>query len=384
MKTKGMSILVVDDTPNNLRLFSDILQKEGYPVRATTSGKLALDAAKNNPPDLIILDIMMPEMDGFEVCARLKEGAETKEIPIIFISALEDIASKVKAFEAGGVDYITKPVEPKEVIARVRTHLRIKQLEETLLQKNKELEEEIQRGREQEALLIQQSRLAALGELLSNIAHHWRQPLTVLSINVQNIEEMATQSVPDINAVHESASLSMRVLKELSAMIDRFRGFFIATGGRCRFDIGEVVDRALAVIGPEFQRYGIEIVWQKAESCFVEGYPHEYGQVVVDILNNAKEAFTSSKAGGKKVVLSLEALEDGRSKLTIRDNGGGIKEEVMIKIFEPYFTTKFPSAGTGLGLYVSKMIIEKNMGGTLSAANIEENGESWASFEIIV
>jgi DNA-binding response OmpR family regulator len=117
------NILVVDDTPLNLLLLADILNKDGYQVSPVSSGKLALTAVKNNPPDLILLDIMMPDMDGYEVCQALKEDKLTKDIPIIFISALDEISDKIKAFDAGGIDYIVKPLKPKEVLARVKTHL---------------------------------------------------------------------------------------------------------------------------------------------------------------------------------------------------------------------------------------------------------------------
>lgn len=117
------NILVVDDTPLNLSLLVDILSNGGYEVSPVNSGKLALIAVKDNPPDLILLDIMMPEMDGYEVCQTLKEDKLTKDIPIIFISALDEIPDKIRAFDAGGIDYIVKPLKPKEVLARVKIHL---------------------------------------------------------------------------------------------------------------------------------------------------------------------------------------------------------------------------------------------------------------------
>jgi DNA-binding response OmpR family regulator len=119
------NILVVDDTPLNLLLLVDILSKDGYQVNSVNSGELALAAVKNNPPDLILLDIMMPDMDGYEVCEKLKENHLTQGIPIIFISALGENSDKIRAFDAGGIDYIVKPLKPKEVLARVRNHLKM-------------------------------------------------------------------------------------------------------------------------------------------------------------------------------------------------------------------------------------------------------------------
>ncbi|MBI3924017.1 MAG: response regulator [Armatimonadetes bacterium] len=135
------SILVVDDTPANLRLLSGMLKDEGYRVRPVPSGKLALKAADSDPPDLILLDINMPEMDGFETCRRLKADRRLREIPVIFISALTETMDKVKAFGCGGVDYVTKPFQFEEVLARVETHLTLRKLRQQLERHNRHLEE---------------------------------------------------------------------------------------------------------------------------------------------------------------------------------------------------------------------------------------------------
>lgn len=141
--TKVPDVLIVDDQPANLKVLSEILKSMGYKIRPALSGKTALSAAEHDPPDLILLDIMMPEMDGFEVCRQLKEHATLRHIPVIFISALDDIHDKIKGFQAGGVDYITKPFQTEEVLARVSTHLRLEQythhLEELVDEKVREI-----------------------------------------------------------------------------------------------------------------------------------------------------------------------------------------------------------------------------------------------------
>jgi PleD family two-component response regulator len=134
------SILIVDDTPVNLHLLSRMLVREGYHVRAALDGIQALESIYANPPDLILLDIMMPEMDGYETCIHLKQDEQTSDIPIIFISALDETINKVKAFSIGGVDYIAKPFQHEEVLARVQTHLALRTLRLNLEEKNRELE----------------------------------------------------------------------------------------------------------------------------------------------------------------------------------------------------------------------------------------------------
>ncbi|MCK4900183.1 MAG: response regulator, partial [Anaerolineales bacterium] len=136
-------ILIVDDTPDNLRLLSQILTEQGYRVRAVTSGSRALASVEASLPDLILLDIRMSEMDGYEVCERLKTDARAKDIPIIFISALNEIQDKVKAFTVGGVDYVTKPFQFEEVLARVETHLALRKLQKQLQIANEKMEQEL-------------------------------------------------------------------------------------------------------------------------------------------------------------------------------------------------------------------------------------------------
>jgi putative two-component system response regulator len=138
------TILIVDDTPENLRVLLELLKRQGYKVRAVPSGRLALQAAASDPPDLILLDIMMPEMDGYEVCRRLKADAKLCEIPVVFLSALDETLDKVRAFEAGGVDYVTKPFQFEEVRARVETHLRLRRLQLQLEQHNRQLRDRVE------------------------------------------------------------------------------------------------------------------------------------------------------------------------------------------------------------------------------------------------
>lgn len=159
-------IMIIDDTPANLDLLYGILKKEGYDLVQFPRGTMALKPARTNPPDLILLDVMMPEMDGYEVCRKLKEAEETKDIPIIFLSALGDAQDKIRAFQAGGVDYVTKPFQPDEVVARVGTHLQIANLQRELNRYNHELkllvEEKVQEVSDSQLATLQA--ITSLGE----------------------------------------------------------------------------------------------------------------------------------------------------------------------------------------------------------------------------
>ncbi|HAX76588.1 MAG TPA: histidine kinase, partial [Cyanobacteria bacterium UBA11372] len=161
------NILVVDDITANLNLLSELLSSAGYKVRPAPSGKLAIQSAQSTPPDLILLDILMPEMDGYEVCASIKASSKTKDVPVIFVSALHEVFDKVKAFSVGGVDYITKPFQADEVIARVETQLRISRLAKQLAEQNVRLQAEIEERQRIDAEM--QSARAFVDSIVENI-----------------------------------------------------------------------------------------------------------------------------------------------------------------------------------------------------------------------
>jgi two-component system, NtrC family, sensor kinase len=185
--TNRANILVVDDTPQNLRLLAGILSDKGYQVRPVPNGKLALSAAQKMPPDIVLLDIMMPEMDGYEVCQHLKDSEVTKDIPVIFISAINDVMDKVKAFAVGGVDFITKPFQVEEVLARIETHLKICSLQQSLQEKNQDLATAIYQLQATQEHLIQSEKMAALGQLIAGIAHEINTPLGIIGSSIDNI-----------------------------------------------------------------------------------------------------------------------------------------------------------------------------------------------------
>ncbi|MBE9223868.1 response regulator [Phormidium sp. LEGE 05292] len=194
-KNYKANILVVDDTPANLRLLVGMLTENGYKVRPVMDGELALTGAKAIPPDLILLDINMPKMNGYEVCEKLKENELTREIPVIFISALDDVLDKVKAFQVGGVDYVTKPFQVEEVLMRVETHLAIRQLEKNLITKNQDLEMTVQQLQNTQEQLIQSEKMAALGQLVAGIAHEINTPLGAIRSSVENIADFLKENL---------------------------------------------------------------------------------------------------------------------------------------------------------------------------------------------
>ncbi len=185
-KYKG-NIMVVDDTPANLRLLDELLIPLGYDVRPFPKGVLALKATESDPPDLILLDINMPDMNGFEVCRHLKDNVKTKDIPVIFLSARGETLDKVEAFSAGGIDYITKPFQIEELSVRIETHINLHRYQIEIEQKNIELQQTLEKLKESQTQLVQSEKMASLGVLTAGIAHEINNPVNFMQASAKGL-----------------------------------------------------------------------------------------------------------------------------------------------------------------------------------------------------
>jgi len=423
-KRHESAILIIDDDSNNLAIVSAILEEYRYTIFVAEDGESGIRRALLTKPDLILLDVLMPGIDGFETCRRLKGMEGTRDIPVIFMTALAELDHKVRGFAAGAVDYVTKPLQREEVLARVAVHLRIrsmakelqdanesleKRVEErtlTLARTNEELQkeiaertlaeealavkqtqlealnadlerrvsEEVEKNLQKDRILFHNARLAAMGELLNNIAHQWRQPLNSLALLVQGGLFEFKKGDLDPESFSRCANRCMEIVTSMSKTINLFQSFFVPEGDRREFHPFDMVEKSLSIVRPSYEQNGISIRIVNDGTHLMNGFGIEFSQVVLSLLNNVKDVLIERRTPDPAVDIRCYC-EEGKNVITIRDNAGGIPEEIVEKIFDPYFTTKFKSQGTGIGLYMSKMIIEKNMGGRLSVRNTPEGAE---------
>lgn len=226
----------------------------------------------------------------------------------------------------------------------------------------------------QEQLLIRQGRLAAMGEMIGNIAHQWRQPLNTLGLILQEFPIYYQRNLFSKEYLDASVTRAMQVINYMSKTIDGFRNFFGPEKEKEPFQASEVLAKTVSIVEAAFKELNLQIEVSADPEVVILGYPNEFSQVILNILMNAKDALLERKVAEPRVVVRL-FQENGKRVLTIADNAGGISQEIIDKIFDPYFTTKGPDEGTGIGLFMSKTIIEKNMNGTLNVRNTEHGAE---------
>jgi len=251
-----------------------------------------------------------------------------------------------------------------------------KEAETALIQLNEELgkrvEEELEKNREKEHQLFQQSRLASMGEMIGYIAHQWRQPLNTIGLLLSNIEDAFHFQDLDEAYLKNQVDTGNRLVQGMSATIDDFRNFFRPSVEKTRFSVADGVRHSLSLVDASFSNYGFKIDLTVESDAEILGYASEFQQVLVNLLNNAQDIFLERKIGDGKVRITVSA-DANNAQISLRDNGGGIPEEVLPKVFDPYFTTRV--SGTGIGLYMAKIIVEKHMSGRIEARNYNGGAE---------
>lgn len=360
-------ILAVDDQRDAVRLLQIRLQAAGYDCIACSDGNSALDFLSRELVDLVILDVVMPRMDGYELCRRLKGDERTRDIPVLFLTAKLDTDDKVQGLEAGAHDYLSKPIEQSELLARTRAALRVKQLQDELKEQI-HFREKMARLRQD---MLKEHWQKTLGQLAASLAHEINNPLTAALGNVQLLamqNEVSGQARDRLEIVGKSLERVGEKLRSLLLIADTNRDVK-------RIRLSEMIDDILTVVNLQVVMNKITVDTHLDRRIVSRGAPGELATAILYLLNNAIEAVS----GQPEPKLAIELAEtDGNAVIRITDNGEGIPPEIQSRIFEPFFTTKTPPHH-GVGLFLANQVISQ-LGGQIQFQSVP--AKEWTEFTV--
>lgn len=394
------TLLVVDDTPTNLQVLFDLLSEQGYRVAIAKNGEIALQRLQLSQPNLILLDVMMPGIDGFETCQQLKDNPATRDIPVIFMTALSDSVDKVKGLNLGAVDYITKPIQHEEVLARIQVHLQLRHATRIMEQRTDELNQSLESLKQAQLHLVQGEKMSALGQLVAGVAHEINNPVNFIHGNLTHVKQytqdllsfvqLYQQHYPnpvtevqtraeEIDLVFLQADL-IKMLDSMKMGSDRIRHLALSLRNFSRLDgadfkpanIHDGIDSTLLILQhrlkakPDFPT--IHVIKDYGQLPEVECYSSQLNQVFMNIVSNAIDALEEFGTNDNQPpTITIRTAVNSANWITIgiADNGVGIPEPIRAQLFDPFFTTKPVGKGTGLGLSISHQIITEKHGGAI-------------------
>ena len=374
------TILIVDDIPANLGVLVNYLEENRFRVLVARDGEEALERCLLVQPDLVLLDVMMPGIDGLETCRRLKQDGATAPIPVIFMTALTDSENVVAAFEAGGVDYVTKPIRITEVLARIQTHLALRAMQ-------RQLETQYSLLQVANDRLLQAEKMASIGQLAAGVAHEINNPIGFVNSNMGSLQTYVTTLFGVIDDYQLAAACAPEVAARIAqlretAEVDFIRADFLALMGEsrdglqrvkeivqslkdfshvestdCAFaDLHRGLDSTLNMVSNEI-KYKAQVVKEYGQLPPVLCVASQLNQVFMNLLVNAAHAIAA------KGVITIRTGVAGPSVwIEVGDTGSGMAPETVHRIFEPFYTTKPIGTGTGLGLSVSYGIVKRHGG----------------------
>ncbi len=390
-------ILIADDTPEIRGLIAEILA-DHYRISSVSDGAEAWESARRDPPDLIISDVMMPHVDGYELCRRIREDAATAAIPFVMLTAKADLTMKIEGLNRGADDYLVKPFSPEELRARVRSLLRLRRMHNELEKRNGQLQTTLTDLQNAQAQLVQSEKMSSLGQLVAGLAHEINNSINAVYNGIQPLNAKARKLSDAVSAALKSAEgaiasadrieieAGFRKISTLAGVIEngatrtarivRDLKTFSHPGSEKfdSFDLNVALDMCLNLLSNHI-RHRITVHTDYGDLGMVRGPSGQLNQVFMNILSNAQQAIDGP---GEITIVTRRAA--GLVTVSIRDSGCGMPEDVRGRIFDPFFTTKAPGVGTGLGLSLSYGIVSK-LGGTIECrSEVGKGSEFIVSF----
>ncbi|MEI8112488.1 MAG: hybrid sensor histidine kinase/response regulator [Bacteroidia bacterium] len=335
------NILIVDDVPDNLKVLSGILKENGYKIRPVLNGQLALEVAENEKPDLILLDIMMPGMDGYEVCRQLKLNPKLKDIPVIFISALNDTKDIINAFKSGGVDYITKPFQAEEVSARVATHLKIIRQTNELKKLN-----------------------ATKDKFFSIIAHDLRGPIGSM---MQIADFVAEKGNVDEDTLYSFLESQKELTKNTFQLLENLLNWARSNTNQIEYfpemlDANTIINSSVDHVKHQVKSKNLTVSVNCPDPVQVYADENMFRAVIRNLLSNAVK-YTPK---GGAISIQISPAENNSLVISVQDNGIGIPQKIVENLFRIDINTNRRGtegeSSNGLGLLLCKEFTEKNGG----------------------
>ncbi|MCD4829082.1 MAG: response regulator [Candidatus Cloacimonetes bacterium] len=384
---KNARVMIVDDDITTLTLIERFVKKLGYAGIAFQDSQDAFARIDEVNPDALLLDYLMPNLDGYEFCLQLRQQKKWQNLPVIFITAMETTDTLVRVFEAGANDYIIKPFNPRELGVRLRNMLELSLIRRKLDEFGRTMQQQVEERTHQ---LVHADRLATLGTLSAGIAHEINNPTTFISSNLQTLElfwatvEKLLLSVEDnegdftrkVEFIRNEMPPLIAGMKNGVTRIHRITNSLKTYSRKEKiekavFDLRDATTNTMELCRNAIKKCGLNIDRIEPETpVMIDGDQQQIEQVLVNLVVNAADAMCDCETPSLSLTLDTSASE---ATYTLTDNGPGVREAILDKIWDPFFTTKAVGKGTGLGLSIVRSIIE-NHDGSIVADNIESGG----------
>jgi signal transduction histidine kinase len=378
-----LNVLIVEDNKECRNILNDYLNELCSCVYLSTNPLEAISIFKNKTIDVVITDVHMPQMSGLDMAEEILKTNE--EIPIIVISGFDDSKYLYKAINMGIYNYLIKPINPdllykklKRIASRKQDKIDLENYKIELETINKnlldEVQREVQKNKIRDTILFSQAKAAQMGELLNMIAHQWRQPLNAISGSTINLSVRKEIGLLEDNDIFEHVEFVEKQTQHMSQTINDFMNFFKPSKEKNSFCIKELLEKIHTIVDAQLKNKSITLKLIGEEIIF-DSYEKELSNVFLNFISNSRDAFESLNIDNKQIIIKVDKKENNEIEIIYQDNAGGIPQDIIEKIFNPYFTTKDQGKGTGIGLYMTKRIVEEVLKGNISVTNIDNGVE---------